>query len=177
MRSIISMVRVALLTISVAFAMVLTNGAVSFAGQVTVAHGVIADSISQRQFDFSLTAQSGAEPGIGSVDVVVFHDRSSSCSISGTRPVVGGNPDIKATCGTAYQQTVWLSSCRASLKFHAFQHSDHPFPTVLGPASVALRIWKTAENAAFIEIKSRTSAGLTIIRGPMTGEISWSDCP
>lgn len=70
-----------------------------------------------------------------------------------------------------------MHPCRVKLRFHGLQHSDHPFPIANGTASISAQIWRTGDNRAFIDLRSKTDAGLFILRGTIEGDIRWSDCP
>lgn len=147
----------------------------SRAGELVIQNAVIQDSASPLKFNLRLVAGTGAEPGLGYVNALLSHARTAICSAHGASP--GDGQKLDASCGTAGNQTVWMHPCRVKLRFHGLQHSDHPFPITNGTTSISAQIWRTGDNRAFIDLRSKTDAGLFILRGTIEGDIRWSHCP
>jgi hypothetical protein len=85
---------------------------------------------------------------------------------------------LNRQCGRAYGEQVTIDNCKATIQAHAYQHSDHPLPSYLGPVGLEITLEKTGSKWTLTVVPS-TPVNTTkfTIKGPVTGTIAMSSCP
>jgi hypothetical protein len=161
-----------------------TPGGALFWGPVTVT-----DNSSGTVYNFAIRAnEDDFVAGKGSVAMELGGPSLSLCTVHvtgplfvdfSTNPETGSFPYQNVQCGRAFGQTVAIDGCVATIKAHAFVHSDDPNVNVLDGMILSVRLQKTGASTANFDATISTVGRKIEVHGKATAPspIGMPTCP